>query len=116
MLRRGLLYERYDMQRFSRVQDVGSSCRLVTWAKDSAGPRDGTAGAKIGQAYRTWAFAEAAVLVLRDTPAGQRDPTRLEQKHGQGKAVPLLAQQLGRAVSDRVKRPKAFDLDQVLQR
>src|SRR5262249_20387830 len=32
----------------------------------SAGKRYGTAGKKIGNAYLTWAFAEAAVLLLRN--------------------------------------------------
>jgi hypothetical protein len=33
----------------------------------------------------------------------------LEKKHGQGKALILLAQKLGRAVYSMVKRQQAFD-------
>jgi transposase len=40
----------HDIPRFPRVQDVVSSGRLVTCAKESAGKRDGTAGTKIGKA------------------------------------------------------------------
>jgi len=65
-----LLYEIHDIQRFPRVQDFVSSCRLVTCAKESAGKRYGTAGTKIGNAYLTWAFSEAAGLFLRHTPRG----------------------------------------------
>jgi transposase len=50
------------MQRFPRVQAFVSSCRLVKCAKASAGTRYGTSGQKIGNAYLTWVFAEAAVL------------------------------------------------------
>jgi hypothetical protein len=100
-LRRVRLDELHDRQRVPRGQDVGSSGRLGTWAQDAAGPRSGTAGAKLGQASRPWACAEAAVLVLRDHPAGHRDLPRVEPTHGQGNTVPLLAPQLGRAVSDR---------------
>jgi transposase len=100
MLSLVLLYEIHAIQRFPSVQDVVSSCRLVTCAKESAGTRSGTAGAKIGKTYLTWALSEAAVLLLRDNPAGQKSLTRLEKKHGQGKALTLLAQKLGRAVSD----------------
>jgi transposase len=114
ILRLVLLYEIHDIQRFPRVQDFVSYCRLVTCAKESAGKRSGTAGAKIGTAYLTWAFAEAAVLFLRDNPAGQQYLTRLEKKHGQGKALTLLAQKLGRAVYYRLKRQKAFDMHQFL--
>ncbi len=40
----------HDLSRFPRVQDFVSSCRLVTCAQESAGKRDGTSGAKIGNA------------------------------------------------------------------
>src|SRR4029450_11544372 len=59
-----LLYEIHEIQRFPRVQDFVSYCRLVTCAKESAGKRYGTAGAKIGTAPLKWACAQAAVLVL----------------------------------------------------
>src|SRR2546430_17461907 len=62
ILRLVLLYEIHDSTRFPRVQDVVSSCRLVTCAKEAAGKRDGTAGTKIGNAYLKWAVSEAAGL------------------------------------------------------
>jgi transposase len=104
----------HDIQRFPSVQDFVSSCRLVKCAKASAGTRYGTAGAKIGNAYLKWAFSEAAVLLLRDHPAGQQYLTRWEKKHGQGKALTLLAQKLGRAVYDMLKRQQAFDVHKFL--
>ena len=67
-----LLYEIHDIARFPRVQDFVSSCRLVKCAKESAGKRYGTSGTKIGNAYLKWAFSEAAVLFLRNHPAGQK--------------------------------------------
>ena len=67
-----LLYEIHDIARFPRVQDFVSYCRLVKCAKESAGKRYGTSGTKIGNAYLKWAFSEAAVLFLRDNPAGQK--------------------------------------------
>jgi transposase len=109
-----LLYEIHDIQRFPSVQDFVSSCRLVKCARESAGKRYGTAGAKIGNASLTWAFSEAAVLFLRDNPAGQKYLTRLEKKHGQGKALTLLAQKLGRTVYYMLKRHKAFDMHKFL--
>src|SRR5919198_3901401 len=105
-----LLYEIHDIARFPRVQDVVSYCRLVKSAKESAGKRYGTSGSKIGNAHLKWAFSEAAVLFLRDNPAGQKYLTRLEKQHGQGKALTLLAQKLGRAVYYMLKRQQAFDM------
>jgi transposase len=109
-----LLYEIHDIQRFPSVQDFVSYCRLVKCAKESAGKRYGTAGAKMGNAYLKWAFSEAAVLFLRDHPAGQKYLTRLEKKHGRGKALTLLAQKLGRAVYYMLKRQQAFDVHKLL--
>jgi transposase len=110
-----LLYAMHDIQRVPRMQDVVSSCRVVTCAKESAGKRDGTSGTTIGHAYLTWAFSEAAVLCLRNNPNGQQYLTRLEQKHGKGKALTVLAQKLARAVYHMLKRHTAFDMQRFLQ-
>jgi transposase len=110
-----LLYEIHHIERFPRVQDFVSYCRLVKCAKESAGKRYGTSGTKIGNAYLKWAFSEAAVLFLRNNPAGQNYLARLEKKHGQGKALTVLAHKLARAVYDMLKRGVAFDLNAFLQ-
>jgi transposase len=109
-----LLYEIHDIQRFPRVQDFVSYCRLVKCAKESAGKRDGTSGTKIGNAYLKWAFSEAAVLFLRANPAGQKYLGRLEKKHGKGKALTVLAHKLARAVYDMLKRDTAFEMHKFL--
>jgi transposase len=106
-----LLYEIHDIRRFPRVQEFVSYCRLVKCAKESAGKRYGTSGAKIGNAYLKWAFSEAAVLFLRNNPAGQKYLARLAKKHGKGKALTVLAHKLGRAVYYMLKRETAFDMD-----
>jgi transposase len=109
-----LLYEIHDIQRFSRVQDFASYCRLVKCAKESAGKRYGTSGSKIGNAYLKWAFSEAAVLFLRANPAGQKYLARLEKTHGKGKALTVLAHKLARAVYYILKRHTAFDMHKFL--
>jgi hypothetical protein len=88
---------------------------LVKCAKAAAGKRDGTAGTKIGQASLTWAFSDAAVLCLRNHPAGQKYLARLEKKHGKGKALTVLAPKLARAVSYMLKRDVVCDLNLFLQ-
>jgi transposase len=107
-----LLYEIHAIHRFPRVQDCVSSCRVVTWAQESAGKRDGTSGAKIGNASRKGAFSEAAVLFLRAKPTGQRSLTRLETTHGKGKALMVLAHKLARAVVSMGTRHTAFAMAQ----
>jgi transposase len=109
-----LLYEIHDITRFPRVQDFLSYCRLVKCTKESAGKRYGTSGTQIGNAHLKWAFSEAAVLFLRANPAGQQYLTKLEKKHGSGKALPLLGQKLGRTVYYMLQRHTAFDMDKFL--
>jgi transposase len=110
-----LLYEIHDIDRFPRVQDFASYCRLVKCAKESAGKRLGTSGKKIGNAHLKWAFAEAAVLFLRNNPKGQQYLVRLEKKHDKGKALTILAHKLARAVYYMLKRKTAFDMDTFLR-
>jgi transposase len=109
-----LLYEIHDIQRFPRVQEFVSYCRLVKCAKESAGKRYGTSGTKIGNAYLKWAFSEAAVLFLRANPTGQKYLGRLEKKHGKGKALTVLAHKLARAVYYMLQRHPAFDMHKFL--
>jgi transposase len=108
------LYDIHDINRFPRVQDFVSSCRLVKSAKESAGKRLGTSGKNIGNAHLKWAFSEAAVLFLRQNPAAQKHLARLEHKHGKGKALTILAHKLARAVYYMLKHPTAFDMGKFL--
>jgi Transposase IS116/IS110/IS902 family len=109
-----VLYEIHDIRRAPRVQACVSDGRLVKWARASAGKRYGTSGTKMGHAYLKWAFSEAAVLFLRDHPAGQKPLARLEKKHGQGKALTMLAHSLARAVSDMRTREQACDMSKFI--
>jgi transposase len=106
-----LRYEIHDISRFPSVQDFASSARLVKCSKESAGKRVGTAGKNIGNAHLKWAFSEAATLFRRNNPNGQKLLTRLEKKHGNGKALTILAHKVARAVYDMLKRKTAFDTD-----
>src|ERR671923_752380 len=110
-----LLYEIHDIGRFPRVQDLASYARLVKCSKESAGKRLGTSGKKIGNAHLKWAFSEAATLFLRNNPQGQKLLARLEKKHYKGKALSILAHQLGRAVYCMLKRNTAFDMNLFLR-
>jgi hypothetical protein len=114
ILRLVLLDALHDSARFPRGQDVVSYCRLVQCAKESAGQRDGTSGTKSGHADLKWAFSAAAVLVLRDHPAGQQSLTRVEKKPGTGTAWTVVAHTLARAVSCMWKRHPAFAMAKCL--
>ena len=110
-----ILYEIGDIKRFPRVQDFASYARLVKCARESAGKRHGTSGAKIGNAHLKWAFSEAAVLFLRGNPEGMKFKKRLEKKHGKAKSLSILGHKLGRAVYYILKRDQAFDMEKFLK-
>ena len=114
ILRLGLLYEIHQLDRFPRVQDFASYCRLVKCAKESGGKRLGTSGNQSGNAHLQWAFSEAATLFLRGNEPGQKYLARLEKKHDKGKALSILAHKLARAVYYMLKRKTVFDLEQFL--
>jgi hypothetical protein len=71
---------------------------VVKGAKASAGKRDGPSGTKSGTAYLTWACSAAAVLFLRHNPTGPKSLARLASKHGQGKALTVVAHKRAGAV------------------
>src|SRR5438876_7354022 len=105
-----LLYEIQDIARFPRVQDFVSYCRLVKCAKESNHKRLGTSGKKIGNVHLRWAFAEAAVLFLRQNQPGKAYFAKLEHKHGKAKALTVLGHKLARAVYYMLTREQPFDL------
>jgi transposase len=104
-----ILYEIHDIRRFDRVQQFASYARLVKCAKESAGKKYGTSGAKMGNVHLKWAFSEAAVLFVRHSPEGKKLRARLEKRFGKGKALSILAHKLGRTVYFMLQRGKAFD-------
>jgi hypothetical protein len=81
----------------------------VHCAREAAGTRYDTSGAKIGKAHLKWAFAAAAGLCLRDHPAAQKSLARVEHTHEKGQALTSLAQKLARAVYALRKRQGACD-------
>jgi transposase len=105
-----ILYEIQDIARFPRVQDFVSYCRLVKCLKESNGKRLGASGKKIGNVHRRWAFAEAAVLFIRQSQPGKEYCAKLEHTHGKAKALAVLAHKLGRAVYYLLTREQVFDL------
>jgi transposase len=105
-----LLYEIQAIHRVPRVQDFVSYCRLLKGAKESNGKRLGTSGKKIGNGQLRWAFAEAAILFLRHNHPGKEYFMKLDHKHGNAKALTVLAHKLARAVYDLLTREQAFAL------
>jgi transposase len=106
-----ILYEVQDIRRFARVQDFTSYSRLVKCAKESAGKRMGSSGAKIGNVHLKWAFSEAAVMFLRHSPKAKAYLQRTAGKHGKAKALSILAHKLGRTIYYMMARREPFSTE-----
>jgi transposase len=106
-----ILYEIHDVRRFDRVQQFASYARLVKCAKESAGKRHGTSGAKMGNVHLKWAFSEAAIGFVRHSEQGKKLLARLEKRFGKGKALSILAHKLGRAAYYMLLRGKVFEIE-----
>jgi len=109
-----MLYEIEDINRFPRVQEFASYCRLVKCAKESNGKKYGTGGKKIGNAHLKWAFSEAAVLFLKGNEPAKKYLQKLSNKHGKGKALSILAHKIGRAVYFMLRNKQPFDQAKLL--
>jgi hypothetical protein len=70
----------------------------------------GTSGKKIGNVHLRWAFAEAAVLFIRQSQPGKAYFATPEHKHGKAKARTVLAHELGRAGYYMLTREQVVDL------
>jgi transposase len=104
-----LLYEIQDIRRFPKEGNFISYARLVKCPHTSAGKKSGSSNNKIGNTHLKWAFSEAAALFLREHPAAQDYHQKQVSRYGNGKAMSLLAQKLGRVVYYMLKRKEVFD-------
>ena len=106
-----MLYEIHDIGRFPLVQDFSSYCRLIRPGKESNGKSTGKGNKKIGNPHLKWAMSEATVLLLRQSERAKKLHQKLVKKNGEGKALGILSNKLGRAVYYMLKNKKAFDMD-----
>lgn len=110
------LYEIEDINRFQKVQQFCSYCRLIRPPKTSAGKPTGMpSNKKIGNAHLKWAFSQATLLLVRESKAVKAYLERLSTKHGKGKALGILSHKLGRSLYYMLKREEYFDLEMFLQ-
>lgn len=104
-----ILYEMDTVDRFPRVQDFSSYCRLVKGSVASAGKIKGLRGAKLGNPYLRWAFGEAAVIGKRSNPDLKRFGKKLEAHMTKPEVNAILANKIARSVYFMLKHGKGFD-------
>ena len=97
VLARTILLDIDTSDRFDRRQQCCSSARRCGAVPTSANKRCGGGNAKAGNAWRKWAFAEAAVLSAQKDERIGAYLKRLAARLGKAKAYAALAPKLGRA-------------------
>jgi transposase len=104
-----LLYEMHQAERFEHVGQFLSYARLAPCDHESAGKKLGSGGKKIGNAHLRWAFGEIACLFLRSSERAKQWKHKQEKKHGNAKALAILAARLARTVYHMLRKEEAFD-------
>jgi transposase len=92
-----ILLETDTIERFQRRPQYCSYARLCGAVQESAGQRVGTGNRTAGNAWRKWAFSEAAVRSAQKDERIGRLLERRAARLGKAKAVRVLAPKLGRA-------------------
>ena len=75
------------------------------------GKKTGKGNKKIGNPNLKWAICEATIILLRESEQAKKLQQKLINKHGEGKALGILSNKLGRAVYYMLKNKKAFDMN-----
>lgn len=104
-----ILLEIGDITRFPTVKHFASYARLVKCQAESAGKIYGTQGNKIGNAYLKWAFSEAAVIYLGNSPLAVAYIEKLHRRMTKAKALSAFAHKLGRTAYYLLKNQQPFD-------
>lgn len=92
-----IMLEVGDISRFARVGDFTSYCRCVPTGRLSNGKSKGKGNVKNGNRYLAWAFVEAAVLSLRQSPRIAGYYKRKASKTHRMVAIKTIASKLARA-------------------
>ena len=106
-----VMYETGEIERFRKVGNFASYCRLVKTARLSVGKRKGSGNAKNGNPYLSWAFSEAAHFAVAHYPRAKQYFQRKMAKTNGIVAIRALAHKLARASYYVLRDQVDFDPD-----
>lgn len=106
-----ILLETGPIERFARVGNYASYCRLVGSERLSNGKRKGRGNTKSGNNYLAWAYLEAANFAVRYNPAIKRYYQRKRAKTNGMVAIKTVAHKLARACYYMLREGTDFDVD-----
>jgi len=103
-----MMYEVGKIERFRKVGNFASYCRLVKSTRLSAGKRKGSGNPRNGNPYLSWAFSEAAHFAVRYHPEAKKYFQRKRSKTNGIIAIRAVAHKLARAAYYVMKDQVAF--------
>jgi transposase len=106
-----IMYEVGEIERFKKVGNFASYCRLVKAARMSAGKRKGAGNRRNGNPHLSWAFSEAAHFAVRYHEEARRYFQRKRSKTNGIVAIRALAHKLARAAYYVMRDGVDFDPD-----
>lgn len=108
-----ILLETGPIQRFAKAGHYASYCRCVRSVRLSNGKNKGANNAKSGNAYLSWAFAEAAHFATRFEPKAKRFYERKRGKTNAMVAIRAVAHKLARATFYMLRDQVPFDANKL---
>jgi transposase len=104
-----IMYEVGEIERFQKVGNFTSYCRLVKTSRLSAGKKKGSGNRKNGNPYLSWAFSEAAHHANRRYEQARKYFQRKRSKTNGIIAIRALAHKLARASYHVMRDQVVFD-------
>lgn len=104
-----IIYETDIIDRFPKVQNFSSYCRVVKCKHESAGKTYPNKNNKIGNPYLKWTMSEIAVHAIEFSPAIKKYYNKLLKRFSPGKAKSVLSHKMAIAIYFMLKNQTVFD-------
>lgn len=115
MLALSILYETHDINRFPKVQNYASYCRVIRVQRSSAGKNQYGRNQKMGNPYLKWTYGQILVHARQSSERINAYYQKLEARRCAKLARGIIAHKFAVAVYHMLKKKEAFDEDRFLK-
>jgi transposase len=115
MLALSILYETHDINRFPRVQNYASYCRVIRVQRSSAGKNQYGRNQKMGNPYLKWTYGQILTHARQSSERINAYYQKLEARRCAKLARGIIAHKFAVAVYHMLKNKEAFNEDRFLK-
>ena len=115
MLALSILYETHDINRFSRVQNYASYCRVIRVQRTSAGKNQYGKNQKMGNPYLKWTYGQILTHARQSSERINAFYQKLEAKRCAKLAWGIISHKFAVAVYHMLKKKVAFSEDRFIK-